>query len=352
MADADVLVIGAGQAGLAMGHYLHQAGLHPLLVDRAPAVGHSWRARWDSLRLFTPGRFNQLADHPFPGGPDAYPGKDTVADYLQAFARLEDLRVLTDTEVVEVHGHAGAFTATTATGRLLRARSVVVATGAFGKPFIPAWAHQGQGGPWQVHADEYRNPASVPGKKVLVVGNGNTGVQLALELAAAGKTVHLSTGRARPHLPQRILDKDLFWWLTRTGAIRAPRGSTLGRRLQAHDPIIGTDSSLLTEAAIQTRPRATGFEGGTVLFSDDTRLAPDAILWATGYRHDDRWIRIPAALHPNGVLNAPDGVSPVKGLYTIGRSWQRNRGSALLGFVSADAAHLAPHITQTLATTP
>ncbi|MCV7572801.1 flavin-containing monooxygenase [Micrococcus luteus] len=352
MADADVLVIGAGLAGLVMGHYLNRAGLHPLLVDRAPALGHSWRSRWNSLRLFTPARHNRLADLLFPGDPEAYPGKDAVADYLQDFARHQSLTPATGTAITDLHGRLGAFTATTATGRQLRARSVVVATGAFGTPFLPDWAARDGRGPRQLHAKNYRTPASVPGQEVLAVGGGNTGVQIALELAATGKRVHLSTGRPRRHLPQRLGGKDMFWWLTRTGAMSAPAGSVPGKWLRAHDPIIGTDRAALTGVNIRTRPRATGLQGGIVGFADGTRYTPEVIVWATGYRHADRWIRIPAALDPTGVLHAPEGVSPVAGLYTIGRSWQRNRGSALLGFVSTDAAPLAQTILTALAKAP
>ena len=187
----DVLVIGGGQAGLAMGYHLAQSGRSFQIVDAGAEIGHVWRSRWDSLRLFTSGRYDNLPGLPFPAAPDAYPGKDDVADYLQAYAAKFNLPVRLDVKVTSLTMSGGGYVAK-AGGEELEARQVVVATGPFQVPFIPPIADALDPGVYQIHSAHYRHPQSVPPGKVLVVGAANSGCQIAQELSATHRVGALS----------------------------------------------------------------------------------------------------------------------------------------------------------------
>lgn len=350
--DVDVAIIGAGQAGLAVGYYLARSGVDFLLLERTDQIGTSWARRWDSLRLFTPARHDALPGLAFPGEPWAYPGKDDVAAYLAEYATHHRLPVRTGAHVVRLAGQSGAFDLQLANGEAITARRVVVATGAFGAPFTPAWADRLDPDVVQVHTDAYRNPGQVPTGTVLVIGGGNSGFQVSHELAQAGRRVHLSEGTRLRTLPQQILGRDLFWWLTTTRAIHAPAGSLVGRRLRANEPVIGSSRRALHRAGVTFHPRATTAEGNRVDFADGATLQVDAVVWATGYRHDDSWVTIPGALDENGALITDDGTTPVPGLHTIGRPWQRDRGSSLLGYVARDASRLAARLVNATQTRP
>ena len=337
----DVVVVGAGQAGLALGYYLTRAGLDVLLLERAERVGASWARRWDSLRLFTPAWYDSLPGAPFPADPWSYPGKDQVATYLADYATRFDLPVRTGADVTRLTGTAGDFRIGLATGETIRAARVVVASGAFGRPWTPTFATELDPAIVQVHTEDYQRPDRLPPGLVLVVGGANSGRQIALELARAGRTVHLAEGARLRELPQRPLGRDLFWWLTTTRAIHAPATSLLGRRLRANEPVIGTSRRTLRAAGVTFHSRAQGVTGGTVRFADGQTVRPAAVVWATGYRHDDTWITTRGALDEHGALVVDDGATPVPGLHAIGRPWQRDRGSALLGYVHRDADRLA-----------
>ena len=209
----DVIGIGAGQAGLALGHYLAPAARTSLLLDAGPEVGHSWRTRWDSLRLFSPAQYDSLPGLPFPAPADTHPTKDEVADYLAAYARHFALPVRLNSPVVRLRREDdGTFAVTTPT-ETLRARQVVVATGPFQTPSVPALADQLDPRVPQLHSAAYRNPGQVPGGgRVLVVGAANSGLQIAAELGAT-QEVTVAVGSRPMQLPQRIGGRDLFSWL-------------------------------------------------------------------------------------------------------------------------------------------
>ena len=195
----------------------------------------------------------------------------------------------------------------------------------------------------QVHSAAYRNPQALPDGPVLVVGGGNSGFQIAEELAAS-RRVDLSIGARYPTLPQRLLGRDLFWWLTRLGLIRVTATSRLGRRMQARGEfIIGTNRRRLRRAGVRFRPRLVDADGHTVRFADGGRLEVRTVIWSTGFRSNYSWIRIPG-LANDGRIAHHRGVTEVPGLYFLGLSWQHTRGSALLGFIQDDAAYLADRI--------
>ena len=341
----DVLVIGGGQAGLAMGYHLAQSGQSFQIVDAGAEIGGTWRSRWDSLRLFTSGRYDNLPGLPFPAAPDTYPGKDDVADYLQAYAARFDLPVRLDTKVTSLARSGGGYVAK-AGGEALEARQVVVATGPFQVPFIPPIAAELDPGVHQIHSAHYRRPQSVPPGKVLVVGAANSGCQIARELAATHR-VELSVGQRIPAIPQRPLGRDIWTWATALRLDKVTADSRLGKRLAGRDQVIGPGPRRLARRhGIRIRPRATSAAGRTVTFADGTAAPYDVVIWATGFTADHSWIDIPDVTDKQGHILHTRGVTPSPGLYLLGLTWQHTRGSALLGWVAADAAFLAGQITR------
>jgi putative flavoprotein involved in K+ transport len=339
----DVVVVGGSQAGLAMAWHLAQQGLRFVVLEAAPELGQVWRSRWDSLKLFTPAQYDALPGMAFPAPVDTYPTKDPVADYLQAYATAFQLPIRLNAKVTELRRlDDGRFEVHTA-DEIFQARQVVVATGPFQVPFIPPMASKLDPSVTQVHSADYRNPQALPEGPVLVVGGGNSGFQIAEELAAT-RQVDLSIATVYPMLPQRFLGRDLFWWLTRLGLLRVTVNSRLGRRMSRRDFVIGTNRRRLERKGVRFRPRLVDAEGRAVRFADHSLLEDvGVVVWATGYRSDYAWIHIPGVVR-EGRLVHRRGVTEVPGLYFLGLSWQYTRGSALLGFVADDAAWLADRV--------
>jgi putative flavoprotein involved in K+ transport len=338
----DAIVIGGSQAGLAMAWHLARQKQRFVVLEAAEELGQSWRSRWDSLRLFTPAQYDALPGMAFPAPADTYPGKDPVADYLRTYAAAFDLPVRLNSPVSAMRRVGDEFEAHTSDD-VYRGRQVVVATGPFQIPFVPAPAQRLDASVTQLHSADYRNPQALPDGPVLVVGGGNSGLQIAQELAAS-RRVDVSMAEKPPMLPQRLFGRDLFWWLTRIGLMRVNTGSRLGRRVQARGEfVIGTSRRALKRAGVTLHPGLVHADGHTVGFADGTSLDVGAVIWATGYRPDYSWIDIPGVPH-DGRIAHRRGVTDVPGLYFLGLSWQHTRGSALLGFVDDDAAHLADHI--------
>jgi putative flavoprotein involved in K+ transport len=338
----DTVVIGGGQAGLAIAWHLKRQGLRFVVLEAGSELGHTWRDRWDSLKLFTPAQYDGLPGMPFPAPTDTYPTKDPVADYLQTYVTAFDLPVRLKTEVTSLSQADQRFDVRTADDTF-HTRQVVVATGPFQVPFVPPSAHGLEPSVTQVHSSGYCNPAALPGGSVLVVGGGNSGFQIAEELAAT-RQVDLSIGERAPMLPQRLAGRDLFWWLTRLGPLRVTVDSRLGRRASRREFIIGTNKRRLRKVGVRFRPRLVEADGRTVRFADGSTLpGVGVVVWATGYRSDYTWIHIPGAIEHGRVVHRR-GVTKIPGLYFLGLSWQHTRGSALLGFVNDDAAYLADQI--------
>jgi putative flavoprotein involved in K+ transport len=341
----DVLVIGGGQAGLTMGYQLAQRGQRFLILDAAQEVGAAWRSRWDSLVLFTPAQYDNLPGLPFPAAPDSYPGKDDAANYLRAYAAKFDLPLQLNTAVTSLSKSDGGYVAK-AGEEMVEARQVVVATGAFQDPFTPPLADELDPVVHQVHSAHYRNAEQVQPGRVLVVGAANSGCQIAQELAVT-HDVELSTGARIPTMPQRPLGRDIWWWASGLRLDRVTVDSKLGRRLSGRDQRIGVGPRhLARHHNVRIRPKATGAAGRTVSFADRRTAEFDAVIWATGYTTNHAWINVPQATDTHGHLVQKRGVTPSPGLYTLGLTWQHTRGSALLGWVGADAAYLAEQITR------
>jgi putative flavoprotein involved in K+ transport len=345
----DVVVVGGSQAGLAMAWHLAQQRRRFVVLEAGPEVGHVWRSRWDSLKLFTPAQYDALPGMAFPAPADTYPTKDPVADYLQAYVAAFDLPVRVSAKVTELRRlEDGTFEIRTA-DHTYRARQVVVATGPFQVPFVPPMASRLDASVTQLHSADYRNPQALPEEPVLVVGGGNSGFQIAEELAAA-RQVDLSIATTYPMLPQRLAGRDLFWWLTRLGLLRVTVTSRPGRRMSRRDFVIGSNRRRLERKGVRFRPRLVDAEGRSGRFADHSLLEDvGVVVWATGYRSDYAWIQIPGVVREGHVVQRR-GVTQVSGLYFLGLSWQHTRGSALLGFVNDDAAYLADRIATSLGT--
>ena len=340
--DYEVVVIGGGQAGLAMGYYLARRGRRFLILERGDSIAPAWRERWDSLTLFTPRRYSALPGLPFPGDPDGYPTRDEVIDYLELYAETFELPIEFNSSVRRLSREDDRFVLEV-DRRTISAEQVVVATGPFQTPYVPKLAEDLDPDIWQAHSTGYRRPSDVPEETLLAVGGGNTGFQIAKELSSTHQVV-LSVGSRQKPLPQRVAGRDLFWWLTKTGLIHKTVESRLGQRLKDRDTLIGSSPrELKRRYGVELKPRAVHASGRTVKFEDGSELEVDAVIWATGYRPDYSWIDLPIR-DSNGRLRHRRGVTDVPGLCFLGLTWQHTRGSALIGWVKDDAQFIAERI--------
>lgn len=340
----DVVVIGGGQAGLALGWFLARQGRRFAILEAGDSVATAWRERWDSLVLFTPRRYSALPGLPLPGDPDGYPTRDEVIAYLERYAETFDLPVELGSRVLALQAAGGRFLVELE-DRRLEADQVVVATGPFQSPRVPGLAERLAPEVFQTHSTGYRRPSDVPEGTVLVVGGGNTGFQIAKELAATHR-LHLSIGSRQTPLPQRLLGRDLFWWLTKLGLLEKTVDSRIGRRARDRDTLIGSSPRELGRRyGVDLRPRAVEASGRTVTFAGGSALEVDAVIWATGYRSDYSWLGLPV-LDPEGNVSHRRGVTEVPGLYFLGLSWQHTRGSALIGWVEDDAEFVADQLSR------
>jgi putative flavoprotein involved in K+ transport len=338
----DVVVVGGGQAGLAVGYHLRRLGLRFVILDAGPDVGHVWRSRWDSLALFTPAQYSGLPGMDFPAERDTYPSRDDVATYLRSYASAFDLPVRTNAWVTSLTKDDDGYRVATESEVLLTSQ-VVVATGPFQVPFVPAVASGLDATVVQIHSAHYRSPTQLPEGSVLVVGGGNSGFQIAEELAVT-RNVNLAVGTRMPALPQRLLGRDLFWWLSRLGLMGVSVESRVGRKLARRDVLIGSSKRRLHRAGVTFRERLERAAGRQAVFADESHLDVDAVVWATGYRADFSWIDVPGVTDESGRALHRRGVTAAPGLYFVGLPWQHTRGSALLGFVGEDAAFVAQAI--------
>jgi putative flavoprotein involved in K+ transport len=342
----ETIVIGGGQAGLAVGHHLAARDLDFVILDGERRVGDTWRRRWDSLRLFTPAAYSGLPGMPFPAPPTHLPDKDEMADYLERYAERFDLPVRPDTRV-DALGWDGERYVLRAGGRRFEADNVVVATGPFQRPRMPAVAERLAPDIHQLHSSRYRGPFDLPDGPALVVGAGNSGAQIALELARFRK-VWLA-GRDTGYLPRRLLGRDLFDWLWPVMR-RATAESRVGRRMRARarsagDPRIGIPARALADAGIVRVGRVTEERGGLPVCGAGV-VQPRVVIWCTGFVPDYGWIDLPVT-DDRGEPRHRRGVATDRpGLYFVGLRFQHRMSSSLVGGVGADAAHVAEQVAR------
>jgi len=345
--DFDTIVIGAGQAGLAAGYYLAQEGRRFIVLDTEQRVGDVWRRRWDSLRLFTPAKHDGLPGLPFPGEPGHLPDRLEVAAYLERYAAHYELPVQLGTRVERLMRRDRGFGVTTDEGRELTARSVIVATGAYHRPHVPGFAAELVAVAKQLHSSEYRNPTQLPAGDVLVVGAGNSGAQIATELAAT-RHVFLS-GRSTGHLPRRVLGRDVYDWLWPT-IMQPTRKSWLGRhlmngRLFAGDPLVGLTAKDIESSGVERVGRTIEARDGLPVLEDRRPLDVASVIWCTGFRPAFEWIDLPVFGSDGYPRHLRGLVAEAPGLAFLGLRFQHRVSSSLLGGVGRDAEFVVGQLT-------
>ncbi|WP_025027476.1 flavin-containing monooxygenase [Caldalkalibacillus mannanilyticus] len=344
--NVQVVIIGAGQAGMAIGYYLKQQGESFILLDSSKRIGDSWRRRYESLVLFTPRGYSSLPGLPMKGSAEGFPTKDEVADYLEQYATHFQLPVQLNTYVKSLKKITNQFQLKTSQGTII-ADQVVVASGAFQQPYIPpiVKSKNPETELFQVHSSSYQSPAQIPRGSTLVIGGGNSGAQIAVELVE-DREVTIATNHPFHFLPLHFLGKSIFFWLERLGLLYAGINTLKGKWFRKrNDPIFGSDlKKLLAEEKVKLRPKVRQVIGNEVIFEDHSSERYDNIIWSTGFTPSYEWIEIEGALSDKGVPLHERGISPIKGLYYMGLPWQYQRGSALLCGVGRDAEYLAPYI--------
>lgn len=348
----ETIVIGGGQAGLALGYYLARAERSFVVLDEHPRVGDVWRNRWDSLRLFTPARYNRLPGMRLPAPPASYPTKDQMANYLESYVERFGLPVRTGTRVRRVRRNGASFVVTSES-RSWEADNVVVATGAYQVPRIPGFASELDDDILQLHSSGYRNPSQLAPGATLVVGAANSGAEISMEASRdhrtwlSGPDPGEEPVSASGTLKDRIITP-LFWFAaTRVFKVTNP----IGRKVRDHflDPPRGIPLARvrrkeIVDAGIERVPRTVGVEDGAPKLEDGRVLDVRNVVWCTGFRSDFSWIdRLETG--PYGMPKHVRGVVPSQpGLYFMGLLFQYTLASALVGGVGTDARYIAERI--------
>lgn len=356
----DTVVIGAGQAGLSAGYHLAQRGLPFMILDADARIGDHWRERWDSLKLYSPARYDSLPGMRFPASSAHWPTGREMADYLEAYARRFDLPVRSGTRVERVERGDGEFVVSTAGNDRLAARQVIVATGPFRQPNVPAFAGELAPSILQIHSHDYRNPAQLQDGPVLVVGLSHSGADIAFELANAGHRTILS-GRSHGQMPIKVTDSKramLGWpfvefFFKRVATIRTP----VGRRMRPEirktgGPLIRIRIGDLDRVGVERHvARTVGTRDGRPMLDDGTVLDVTNVIWATGYRPDYAFVDAPI-IGPDGWPEEVRGVSPsVPGLYFVGVPFQYAFTSMLITGAGRDAKYVVDRIAERVAAT-
>jgi putative flavoprotein involved in K+ transport len=352
----DAVIVGAGQAGLSVGYHLARRGVSFVILEANPRVGDTWRHRWDSLRLFTPARYDGLPGMPYPGPAWSFPTKDDIADFLEAYAQHVELPIRTGVRVERLSGEAPAYVVTSRDDQF-EAGTVVVATGGFATPYRPEFAADLDRGIVQLHSSAYRNPSQLGDGPVLVVGAGNSGAEIALEAARAGHVTWLSgrdVGEETPFrigtLPDRLLTPVAWWLFSRVLTTSNAVGRRLRRRVvSAGAPLVRVKRKDLAAAGVERVPRTVAHAEGRPALEDERVVSAANVIWCTGYRPDFGWIDLQVfdahgqPRHERGVVTAQPG------LYFVGLPFLDSLTSPLIGGVGRDARHIAAQVGSELA---
>ena len=346
----ETVIIGGGQAGLAVGYHLARRERSVVIVDANQRIGDSWRERWDSLRVFTPARYDALPGWSFPAPRWSYPTKDEVADYLESYATRFGLPVRSGIWVDALSREHDGYVVSSGPN-LYQADNVVVATGGYQAPRIPVFARALDPSIVQFHSSQYRNPAQLRDGGVLVVGAGNSGAEIALE-SSAGHQTWLSgrdTGQEPVRagsLSDRLFTPPFWFLLSHVLTTRNPIGRKVRDQLSHQGlPLARVRRKDLLRARVERVPRVTGVRDGLPLLQDGAVLEVANVIWCTGFASDFSWIDLPVLdqdgqpSHQRGVVRSEPG------LYFMGLFFQSAGTSSLIGGVGRDARHIARHIT-------
>lgn len=350
----DTVVIGAGQAGLSAGYHLKQRGVPFVILDAHESVGDSWRKRWDSLRLFTPARYDGLPGLPFPAPPAHLPTKDEVADYLASYATQFELPIRLGVEVHRLTRDGSRFRVDCGHSQIM-AENVIVASGFDHQPNIPEFAAELDDDIVQFHSKEYRNPSQVRDGGVLVVGAANSGAEISVEVASQGHPTWLS-GRdpgqepTKPGTLTARLLNPLMWFV----ATKVTRVDTfIGRKVrdQFLDPPRGIPRGRvrrkeIAAAGVEQVPRTEGVRDGFPLLADGQVLEVSNVIWCTGFTPGFDWIELPLSTK-HGIPSHERGVvASIPGLYFLGLYFQHSLSSPLVGGVGRDARYIVDHVSK------
>ncbi len=342
----DVVIIGAGQAGLAAGYYLKLAGIKFIILDSKAHVGNSWRERWDSLELFTPRYFSALPGLKLGKQYGYYPKKNEIAEYFETYAAFFDLPVIVKTNVIKVSKAQTKYLVETNNGNVT-AKQLIIAAGPYSQPYIPEPAAKLNKSTYQIHSSQYKNPAQLKGKHVTIVGGGNSATQLTEELHASGKEVTLISPKMPWFLPKTILGISSYWWFYLSGILHASAETRLSKFVRNKgDGIIGTNArTLIRNGAVKHIPsRVMDATETSLVLANGEAISADTVLWATGFIPDYKWINVTDALGSKGQPIHKKGMSPVVGLYWVGLPWQTKMNSGIINGVGHDAKLIVKHI--------
>jgi putative flavoprotein involved in K+ transport len=334
----DTLVIGAGQAGLAASYFLKRAGLHFVVLETGSTPTGSWSQYYESLQLFSPARYSSLPGLPFPGAPSRYPRREEVCSYLQSYEDHFQFPIHFHQRVEQVKQVEAGFLVMTEAGDQYQTRSIIAATGAFHQPFLPPLPGQDQFQGQLLHSSAYRRPEPFRGQRVLVVGAGNSAVQIAVELAQVAQ-VTLTSRRPVRFLSQRPLGQDVHFWMWLLGVDRLAWPSLWQHRKS--NPVLDTGRY---QAALETshpdwRPLFERLTPEGVVWADGRTEPVDSVILATGYCFQPDYLTSLSAWDAQGQVLQRSGRSlSVPGLFYVGLSFQRTYASATLRGVGPDAA--------------
>jgi putative flavoprotein involved in K+ transport len=342
----DTVIIGAGQAGLAAAYYLQRRGVDFRLLDGASAAGAAWAGRYESLRLFSPAWVSGLPGRPWPGNPLHYPTRDETLTYLRDYAAHFGFPLELNQRVTRVRAAPGqgGYEVNTASEHTYLAKRVIIATGPYTAPRVPAWAAQLPAAVAQLHSSQYHRPSQLPGTgPVAVVGSGNSALQIAADLASTGRPVVVAFDDKTPALP----NNQLMWlFLVLTGFLRIPRHTALGRRFfNRPEPVVSGDLAKLRRFANVTfigRAEAA-LPSGAIQGQQGVSAPLDGVVWATGYQPDYSWIKLPI-FEPNGAPRHRRGLTEMPGVAFLGLNWLDTRRSALLHGAGPDAKRVVAEL--------
>lgn len=357
----ETIIIGGGQTGLATGYYLKQQGRDFVILDASKRIGDSWRARWDSLRLFTPARYDSLPGMPFPTPPGYFPTKDEMADYLEAYAARFDLPVQSGVWVDRLAKEGGRFLVT-AGERRWKADNVVVAMATYQVPWTPTFAQELDPGIVQMHSANYRNPSQLQNGGVLIVGAGNSGSEIGLEVARKHPT--WMSGRDVGHIPFRIegriahhllIPLVLRFLFHRVLTVDTPIGRKLRPKLLSQGgPLVRVKPQDMDRAGIKRVPKVAGVQDGLPVTADGRVLDVANVIWCTGFRPNFSWIDLPifgSEAKPKEPQHERGIVSDEPGLYFVGLFFLYAMSSSLLPGVKRDARYIANAVAARAAAT-
>lgn len=344
--QVDFAVVGGGQAGLAAGYHLARSGRNFVILDAADEVGHAWRSRWDTLRLFTPARNSALPGLPLPGEASRYPSKTDIAEYLASYAERYRLPVRNGSLVERLQrGDGNYLLSVRGQDRPLRAKQVIVATGPTGVGWRPRFAADLDATILQLHSNEYRNPGQMKDGPVLVVGAGNSGAEIALELSRHHKTY--LAGRGTGSVPFKLAQRVDWLLLHRVLNASNPLGRKFyAERLTKGHPWLRVRESDFSDAGIQRLGRVEGVRDGLPVIGGWDAPKVANIVWCTGYQPDYSWIE-PTVTTATGKPDHARGVVAAQpGLYFVGLPFQYSVSSALIGGAGRDAGYVVRHALQ------